>query len=222
MKNQTIKTIENYINNEFTNVEPIDYFDMAPQSFHSFYGGYKPSYHIDNGDYSQEAYDLFFNSELVHMCDALYCDYHMEMEAAIKNNPTEYGFDEDDEWVQDEDFQFDEDGVEYSIFTNYFISLVQEALEDAPVEAELVKYSIKHSEFSADNEIYVEVKVTYLGVTDTYSKLGSDSAEPYNGSHSTDFQESDKLWDAIDEIMANIELSKEEKQELYGEMAYLY
>ena len=86
----------------------------------------------------------------------------------------------------------------------------------------MLSHSIKHSEFSADNEIYVEVKVTYLGVTDTYSKLGDDSPEPYNGSHSTDFAESDKLWEAIDNVIENVELTKEDKELLHGEMAYLY
>lgn len=218
MNNQeTIKTIANYINNEFANVEPINYFDMAPRSFNSGYGGYKASYHIEQDDYSQETFNFFTNSELVSMCDELYSDYHMAMESAIRNNPTEYGYEDDDiEWVQSEDYIFDEEGLEYTIFTNYFISLVQEVLEDAPVEVEYVKHSV------SNEQLYTTFKVTYLGVTDEYSKVWGESVEPGQGIHSEDFIESDKLWNAIDEAYSNVEdniLSPKEREELFGQFA---
>lgn len=221
--NKQMETIVKMMNAKFNEQSAFERYndDMSDFLFtHPMGCGYSAEYHIENEDFSQEAYDLVMNTELVNMQMDTFADVMMANEEAIRECPEDYGYDAED--IEDEYFQWDEDGFEYGKWCNYFITLVQECLDEMPVEVEYVSHSIKHSEYSADNEIYLTVNVTYNGVTDSYVKFGSDSPEPYNGSHSTAFKESDKLWNAIDEVMANIELTEEEKQELYGEMAYLY
>ena len=180
MENQTIKSIENYISNELKGLNGQELLNQV-------------SRFVNEVD---EDIDALFESHFAEMAIDYYDEIMTWHEDDMYNNPEDY--DTTTEEIEEYEVRWDEDGFEYHKWNQYFKELIQEAMEDAPVQTELVKHSIKHSEYSADNEIYVEVKVTYLGITDTYSKLGDDSPEPYNGNHSTDFQESDKLWEAID------------------------